>query len=193
MRKLNKMICIIIIIFFAYSPFTTVAADSGKNDLNEKLRFLAYESGFHALEKPKKESHELFELGRMLFFDKILYKFRTPPLRNVFVTGPYMHDGAYRNLEDAMKHVLNPSKSFLDYNESKIIHEDFLGTLDIYPARNKRRLEQLDSILIKGIFLTEPEYHDLMDFLSEALTDPAVYRMESIVPQKVPSNLPIED
>ena len=121
------------------------------------------------------------------------YKFRTPPLRNVVVTGPYMHDGAFGNLEDAVQHMLNPVKSLLEYDESKIIHDDFLGTLDKNPERNKRRLEQLDPILKRGISLTKREINDVMNFLREALLDPAVYRMESIVPQKVPSGLPVED
>lgn len=152
----------------------------------------------HALAVPqigsgKNEPFEDLGLALVTGNENDSYKFRTPPLRNVFVTGPYMHDGAFGNLEDAVKHILNPAKSLLDYNESKIIHEDFLGTLDRNPSRNKSRLDQLDSILIKGIFLAEPEFNDLMDFLRETLTDPAVYRMESIVPQKVPSGLPVED
>jgi cytochrome c peroxidase len=121
------------------------------------------------------------------------YKFRTPPLRNAVVTGPYMHDGAFVSLEDAVQHVLMPSKSLMDYNESKIGHADFKETLDKNPKRNRRRLQQLDPILGKGIALTKQEIGDLMNFLKGALIDPAVYRMESIIPKRVPSGLPVED
>jgi len=141
----------------------------------------------------KSEPFEDLGLARLTGNKDDRYKFRTPPLRNVAVTGPYMHDGAFGNLEDAVQHVMNPSKSLREYNESKIIHEDFFGTLDKDPERNKRRLEQLDPILKGSIILSEQELNDLVDFLKNALTDPAVYGLEPMVPQKVPSGLPVED
>lgn len=43
------------------------------------------------------------------------FAFRTPPLRNVVFTGPYMHDGAYESIEDAIRHHLAPEASLRAY------------------------------------------------------------------------------
>ena len=39
------------------------------------------------------------------------YSFRTPPLHNVALTGPWMHNGAYASLEDAVRHHLDAQKA----------------------------------------------------------------------------------
>lgn len=44
------------------------------------------------------------------------YRFRTPTLRNVVLTGPWGHDGAYDTLEAMVKHHLNPAESLEKYN-----------------------------------------------------------------------------
>ena len=36
-------------------------------------------------------------------------QFRTPSLRNVAVTAPYMHDGRHERLRDAIRHVVEPA------------------------------------------------------------------------------------
>jgi cytochrome c peroxidase len=43
------------------------------------------------------------------------FAFRTPPLRNVALTAPYMHDGAYESLDDAIRHHLEPIGSLEGY------------------------------------------------------------------------------
>ena len=54
------------------------------------------------------------DVGRMSFTDRLedAYRFRTPSLRNVALTGPYGHNGAYASLEDMVRHHLNPRESF---------------------------------------------------------------------------------
>ena len=44
------------------------------------------------------------------------FTFRTPPLRNVELTAPYMHAGAFNNLRDAIVHHVRPEESLKDYN-----------------------------------------------------------------------------
>jgi len=39
------------------------------------------------------------------------FAFRTPPLRNVDLTGPYMHDGAFATLEEVIRHHADPEAS----------------------------------------------------------------------------------
>jgi len=58
------------------------------------------------------------------------YKFRTPPLRNVAVTFPYMHDGAYKDLKMAIKHHTNPEYYLRNYNpKTNGIPDELIPTL----------------------------------------------------------------
>ena len=43
------------------------------------------------------------------------YRFRTPSLRNVALTAPYGHSGAYRDLEDMIRHHLDPATALAEY------------------------------------------------------------------------------
>lgn len=43
------------------------------------------------------------------------FAFRTPPLRNVELTGPFMHDGAFQTLEQVVRHHANPEVSLRSY------------------------------------------------------------------------------
>ena len=53
------------------------------------------------------------DVGRMSESDALedAYKFRTPSLRNVELTAPYGHNGAYPTLEGIIRHHLNPRQS----------------------------------------------------------------------------------
>lgn len=48
------------------------------------------------------------------------FAFRTPPLRNVAITAPYMHDGAYDTLEEAVRHHLDPVNALARYDGSAL-------------------------------------------------------------------------
>ena len=50
------------------------------------------------------------DVGRMGETDDLddAYRFRTPSLRNVELTAPYGHNGAYSTLEGVVRHHLNP-------------------------------------------------------------------------------------
>lgn len=71
--------------------------------------------------------------------------FRTPSLRNVALTGPYMHDGSLRTLSDVVEHYnkggiknpnLDPELRKLNLNEQdKIDLVSFLESLTSYVAR----------------------------------------------------------
>src|SRR5437762_7474561 len=43
------------------------------------------------------------------------FSFRVPPLRNVELTAPYMHNGAYRTLENVVKHYTNADSALRSY------------------------------------------------------------------------------
>ncbi len=58
---------------------------------------------------------EDFGRGRVTVRPEDEFKFRTPSLRNVELTGPYGHDGAYARLEDVVRHHLDPVGSLERY------------------------------------------------------------------------------
>ncbi|MFL2546990.1 MAG: cytochrome-c peroxidase [Candidatus Rariloculaceae bacterium] len=117
------------------------------------------------------------------------YRFRTPSLLNVEVTGPYGHAGAYETLDDVVRHYDNQdgrADNFFD-NGGWCQLEQFEGVEDcedLYPdaqantdlALQKLRRErnnlpqdqQVPQINIDG-----GERRDVVDFL-ETLTDPCV-------------------
>ena len=91
------------------------------------------------------------DLGRFAVttnFDEV-GAFKTPTLRNVAVTGPYMHDGSLKTLKDVVKHYNNGGKSDGDPSVN-----DYL------------------SGGIRPLDLTEQQMDDLVAFM-ETLTSPA--------------------
>lgn len=119
------------------------------------------------------------------------YTFRTPALRNVALTGPWMHDGAFVTLEAAVRHHLDPLASLANYDASQL-PAPFDATVDTDAARNAARGAALSPILGTPIGLTDAEFSDLMAFL-HALTDPSMLNRLFEVPNTVPSGLPVKD
>ncbi|MBL0100393.1 MAG: cytochrome-c peroxidase [Saprospiraceae bacterium] len=74
-----------------------------------------------------------------------LGKFKVPGLRNVAITGPYMHDGSFKSLEDVIEYYSNPYKFV------------------VAPIN-------MDSLMIHPIHFTQKEKEDLKAFLI-SLTD----------------------
>ena len=98
------------------------------------------------------------------------FRFRTPSLLNVEVTGPWGHDGAYTSLEGITRHMLVPKASALNYNPIQL-KQSGINIADL----EENTLEALDS----GLDLTakpnlkEDDITYLVSFL-KALTDPCV-------------------
>lgn len=119
------------------------------------------------------------------------YKFRTPTLRNVALTGPWMHDGAFTTLEAAVRHQLDPLASLANYDVGQLPAK-FSATLDQDPSRNAARSAALDAEMTTPVGLSESEIKDLMTFL-HSLTDPASLNLLRDIPDTVPSGLPVRD
>jgi cytochrome c peroxidase len=118
------------------------------------------------------------------------FRFRTPPLRNVAVTGPWMHDGAYTTLEAAVRHELNPRSGGAAYDPIALTDE---------MSRVFRGEQMVDIVAVatqedtQTVSLSDAEVADLVAFL-EALTSPSVADMAiRDVPERVPSGLPLAD
>ena len=110
--------------------------------------------------------------------ERDLYKFRTPPLRNVTLSPPYFHDGVAATLRAAIRHHNDP----LNLAGA----EDANGT----HSWNSSKRNSVSYIVAAGLKLTEKEIDLLIAFLASLEDNLAVY-MPDIVPARVPSGLPV--
>ncbi|UCH25315.1 MAG: hypothetical protein JSV66_15495 [Trueperaceae bacterium] len=118
------------------------------------------------------------------------FAFRTPPLRNVAVTGPWMHNGAYQRLEDAVAHMLDPETALHRYDPQQL-PAGLQPTVRLEEAMIDTVLATLDPLLWTPVELSEPEFDDLMSFLA-ALTSPSTVDLVRAIPDEVPSRLTVE-
>ena len=93
-----------------------------------------------------------------------MYKFRTPPLRNVSLTPPYFHNGIMKNLKDTI--------------EFHLVDKD---------VRNGVLVSKL---LPRKADLNKDDINAIIEFLF-TLEDDQIKNMKNIIPERVPSGLPI--
>lgn len=103
--------------------------------------------------------------------DEDLYAFRVPQLRNVGVTGPYMHDGAFKTIGQVVEHydMIVPSLT-----EFRLVNnwKNYVETiLDHNHDNDVTRIEHLSTKLTPHLRFEEEEEHALSEFVSNALTD----------------------
>lgn len=139
---------------------------------------------------PGKDTEEGIDFGRQEASKKPedAFKFRTPALRNVAITGPWMHNGAYDNLFEVIFHHMDPYESCSIY-EPNSLPEALRETYDV--ASMERLLGTFQEETKRVPYLSNQEIEDLLAFLL-ALTDPAATDMYHMVPKRVPSGLPID-
>ena len=136
------------------------------------------------------------DVGRMAESNRLedAYRFRTPSLRNVALTGPYGHNGAYPTLEDMIRHHSDPASARAAWTiESANLPEaPWLAAVDtairtdrIEMARQARALD------LDPLGLTETEIADLAAFL-HALTGESAWDRPLGRPETVPSGLPVD-
>ena len=160
---------------------------------------------------------EDFGRGRVTVRPEDRFRFRTPSLRNVESTGPWGHAGAYDDLTDVVRHHLDPVASLEAYR----LPQDLLPAVDAieeltaagsrlsHGALAPPRLEaflardgwvQSDPELRAAIVaaneleprsLSGRDVDALVAFL-RALSDPQVQDLEALIPDRVPSGLPVE-
>lgn len=123
------------------------------------------------------------------------YKFRTLPLRNVAITGPWGHAGAYDKLRGVVEHHLNPKESLLSFDQSQVnIPFDKNFSKKDFTIMNAKGVLTLigRTSAIDKIDLNKNEVDDLMNFL-HALTDRECLDMRHLVPKRVPSKISIHE
>jgi cytochrome c peroxidase len=114
------------------------------------------------------------------------YQFRTPPLRNVELTGPYGHDGAIVSLRAWVDHYSQSDVKLRAYDVSQL--EPLLQstlqptTAGILQTRDTR---------LRTLVIPAETVDQITEFL-KALTDPASRDLGRFVPTRVPSGLTID-
>lgn len=103
------------------------------------------------------------------------YKFKTPGLRNLSKTAPYMHNGSFGTLEEVVSHYNNIRSNLNSFQVTSKIQENYTEEIivDKNFSRNQRRFDQIDRRSLKrGLQLSSAEKKDLVEFLkSLSLSD----------------------
>lgn len=118
------------------------------------------------------------------------YAWRTPPLRNVMLTGPWGRQSHYNDIRDFLKHYRDPADALLDYDITDSVDE---------VAMHSQMLENRAAIIAEGVDPLLATIHVdgyfaieyLVDFL-EALTDDNAADFAALTPLSVPSGLPVD-
>ncbi len=98
------------------------------------------------------------------------FRFRTPTLLNVEVTGPWGHDGAYTSLEAITRHMLSPVKSAKNY-DSKQLTQKHIALQDL-KANTQEAIDAGIHITAKPN-INKNDVRNLVSYM-KALTDPCV-------------------
>jgi cytochrome c peroxidase len=123
------------------------------------------------------------------------FRFRTPSLRNIALTAPYGHAGAYDSLVAVVRHHLDPVAALHRYDTGTAVltSRDDLDSMDFIVMDDAfRRNAIAEANELAPAQLGKQEFSDLLDFLY-ALTDPAALDLRAAVPAGVPSGLPLAE
>jgi cytochrome c peroxidase len=155
---------------------------------------------FHALALPH------FGPGRTRRFDPIprdvgrmgksdlqadAYRFRTPMLRNVALTAPYGHNGAYPTLEGIIRHHIEATPIW-SRDMLKLPAAPWIEQVDFALQDNPREMARLMRYRdTDPVELTKAEINQLVAFLN-ALTGTSIDHPPFGVPLSVPSGLTVD-
>ncbi|WP_306129351.1 cytochrome-c peroxidase [Roseovarius sp. MMSF_3350] len=157
---------------------------------------------FHAIALPQigpgkgHGAHGNSDIGRGAITGRAedAYKFRTPSLRNVALTAPYGHNGAYRDLGAMIRHHGDPGAGLAQYPGLTAAFLPDIGadetTLEAAMQDDAEVLNIYAAATLPGNPLTDMEITNLIGFL-DALTDPVSREGRLGVPDTVPSGLPV--
>ena len=119
-----------------------------------------------------------------------MYRFRTPSLLNVEVTGPWGHTGAYATLGAVVSHMLNPKTAIENYDYSQL--DPSIQSYDML-TNTQFALNQLEDNrnnnmpnVHRDVTYNKKDISDLVAFL-KTLTDPCVKNRDCLAPW-IPNN-----
>ncbi len=136
------------------------------------------------------------DVGRMGASDALedAYRFRTPALRNVALTGPYGHNGAYGTLEGIVRHHFDPSAAREAWTPemAKLPEIPWLAAVDHVIRDDPREMaRQSAAVAYAPKPVSDAEIDQLVAFL-HALTGTSALTRPLGRPEAVPSGLPVD-
>ncbi|MDJ0826001.1 MAG: cytochrome c peroxidase [Rhodobacter sp.] len=154
--------------------------------------------GFHAMGevqigpgKAARFERHARDIGRMRVTGRTedAYRFRTPSLRNVALTSPYGHAGAYRSLKDFLRAHAGAGAA---YDRGQAVLPDLPGAEDWRVLQDTDELAAIAAAYeARRLTLAEADLEALMAFLV-MLTGAAALEGRLGVPETVPSGLPVD-
>lgn len=132
------------------------------------------------------DGHDDFGHMRVTGLATDRYAFRTTPLRNVELTGPWGHDGAFTDLRAFVDHYSESALKIHSYDVNQLA-PNLRGTLQ--PTADA--ILATRDPLLEGVVFTPQQIDEVTEFL-RALTDPRARNLEPVTPGHVPSGLPID-
>lgn len=164
---------------------------------------LLSDQAFHALALPplgpgrtRRFDPVARDVGRMAETDRVedAYRFRTPMLRNVALTAPYGHNGAYPTLEGIIRHHLDPKAALARWSPglATLPTIEGLADIDFISLQNDREMARLAGCIdIEPRSLTDAEVAELVAFM-DALTGARGNKGRFGTPATVPSGLEVD-
>ncbi|WP_299931643.1 cytochrome c peroxidase [uncultured Pelagimonas sp.] len=122
------------------------------------------------------------------------YKFRTPSLRNIALTGPYGHNGAFPTLRDMIRHMANPEGSLADWTPdmASLPKVAWLQDADFKVMSDQNEMQRLLANLdTTKVSLSDADISDIEAFL-HTLTGASAEALPMGRPDTVPSGLPVD-
>jgi cytochrome c peroxidase len=118
---------------------------------------------------------------------ELRYTFRTAPLRNLAVAPAFFHNGAFPTIGRAIRHHLDPIESARRYSRTKNGVPSDLKKGPIEPVI----AAGIDEKLADPPVLTNRQRRQLKAFVKRSLLDERVLELCELVPQRVPSGMPV--
>ena len=158
--------------------------------------------GFHAIGMPQFGPGKNTDAGYAAYADTgrgmitgdpaDAYRFRTPSLRNVTLTAPYGHNGAYSTLEDILRHHLDALTGLTGYDRRTAKLPTGMGADDFGALDDVEELIRIAAAIeIPDVALSDGEVAEILAFL-DALTDTSAPADAVGVPKTIPSGLPMD-
>lgn len=159
---------------------------------------------FHAMGDPqigpgkaeRFESHQR-DAGRMRVSNRPedAYAFRTPSLRNVTLTAPYGHAGAYASLDAYLAQHARPGSGLAGYSlDQAVLPAMEVGKPDLNPAPEGAAFDEIAKAAAASprVSLSDADRADLIAFL-KSLEDPVARAGGRMgIPSSVPSGLSLD-
>jgi len=137
------------------------------------------------------DGHDDFGRERVTGNQADRFRFRTPSLRNIALSSPYGHAGAFNSLKVVVEHHQDSIYSLLNYDQQQAVLPSRvdLDAHDFIVMNDEERCNAIAAANeLQPAPLSEKEIDSLVAFL-HALTDPAALDMRSDVPSRLPSGL----